>query len=110
MNEPQSRIMPVKETLDLLLKRGWFGRYDWAMLIVSIAWPIAAKLWLKEWPVIQVLLVSTVILLFWLIVLCYRIAYFVIIVQVSMDSMPATASRLAVKFLKTTPPNMPGGA
>jgi hypothetical protein len=56
------------------------------------------------------LLFNILILLMWLIMLAYRIAYFIIIVQVTMDSLPATSARLAVKFLKTGAANMTTGA
>lgn len=94
---------------DLLSSKGWVGKIDWALFSLALFWPVISRLWLG-WAFTPIILVSILIFLVWLVVLAYRIAYFVIIVQVALDSMPATSARLAVKFLKTTPMNMPGGA
>ena len=96
-------------TFDLLVNRGWVSRVDWAFLAMTVVWPVIGH-FVLHWSAVPMLLFNILILMMWLIMLAYRIAYFIIIVQVTMDSLPATSARLAVKFLKTGAANMTTGA
>jgi hypothetical protein len=100
---------PFADIFDLLTKRGWMGKVDWFLIVSNLVWPIVAHFWLA-WQLVPMLLVSVLLLLCWLVILAYRIAYFVIMIQVALDAMPATSARLAVRFLKNVPSNLAPGA
>ena len=103
--EKQEKVNVV----DLALKKGMVCWIDVVPLLATLAWPIVAMSML-HWPLLLTAVFNVIILLFWLVILVYRLIYFVALVQLSLDMMPATSARLAVRFLKTQPTNMTDGA
>jgi len=100
--------IPRIQLFELLTKRGWVSRIDAVFATLMVAAPLI----LHHYGAATIYLVlgTMAMMQVWLLVLAYRIAYFAVIIQVSLDNMPATSARLAVKFLRSTPSNLPSGA
>lgn len=109
--------MPIGQLYALLRQRGWITKLDFSMsgLIVGCflvnAWMVYTALPDHRWQVATVaLLLLLVLFAIWLTILSFRIAYFAIIIQASLDEMPATSARLAVRFLRQgVPAGQAGG-
>lgn len=114
MPAPQ-QDMPISELYALLRKRGWITRLDFVFVFTLVVLFVNCVLmWFAlpehRWQVTTISFLMLIIeLLVWLVILSFRIAYFAIIIQASLDEMPATSARLAVRFLRTgIPAGTPG--
>jgi hypothetical protein len=99
------------QLFELLTKRGWIGRIDAVFAVLTVITPILLHWRYSDMAPLYLLLSMMAMMQVWLIVLAYRVAYFAVIIQVSLDNMPATSARLAVRFLKGgTSSSVPSGA
>jgi len=109
--------MPIGELYALLRKRGWITTIDFLMVFILVGTIIGQVVTViftnidHRWAIATIAFLITIVeLLTWAIILLFRVAYFAVIIQASLDEMPATSARLAVRFLRTgVPAGQAGG-
>lgn len=93
----------------VLKQMGWWSKLDTTILaLVAVCW-ITLLYWKlfgdpEFLHVIAFLLITIVMLLFWIAALIFRCSWFVIRMQADINLLPSEAARIAVAYLQGQPP------